>query len=853
MAQNQKLEAVDPRTLPIISNPSGATFIGYSGAAGAEQTCRVAFASMTPLFGVVQTTGTSILSVMSQKAVTDALAAKANISQVIDSSVSNSPSSYIVGLALAEKTDKKNFYNVSQGTNNFAFTSKIAARTAVLATYRALGQIIGYKLATGELIFEAFKGTILTGTGWTADTNWVSVGGIDSNLLPANTETTITTIVTTSMLRSGTLTSGVENANDTRLRTSYLNVSKKPFTVNIGPNYQFRVSYFDDLGTPMLPEQSTWSNSGSTDSNARGASNMRLVIRNLTDSKQIIEDLGLSIIRSQNILLSPYSDFVSSSLSDLIIVTPSSYLPNIYSPILLQGSLGTAGEEVSDLNRVYSEKVYVNKLPFDILLGEGFQFLTRYFNASGTVIYSDPAWTTGGGTFSQVSAVYIQTIIRRNPEAPTIPSDVTSFKVNTRTKGEKLVNLSRENVYNVLDYGVSTFNYDNSTAVQALVDLVAVNGGGTIFFPVGTYNFRAISGSGNSRAAIVPHSNVSFVGESITGTVLKMTAQGYYALFNRQDETKVNPLVGCKFSNFTVDAYDVHPTTTYTTVGKAFYFQNVVNGIFRDLIIKGTPSTSVGIDFLVNVIIDNVLVVEGGRLSDERRLGGSGIGIGLDFFDEENFIISNCTTIGCGNYGIFIESQRPFESVADKNARGMIIHNCISRNNKNTGIGVRTGRKVLIDGCVVYGNLNNGVELKWKIDGVKLSNCIISDNVGSGILIDTTTYNGYTADIKKLDLDNNLIYNNTTNGIEISGEIRPFADVTIKGNTIYDNPVSGINVKIPTTGLALKDNITKRNPKGLIISSNNQIDMIVDGNIFMEGTTFTPSQFTGNTDFNDLI
>ncbi|WP_165042874.1 hypothetical protein [Dysgonomonas sp. ZJ709] len=98
-----------------------------------------------------------------------------------------------------------------------------------------------------------------------------------------------------------------------------------------------------------------------------------------------------------------------------------------------------------------------------------------------------------------------------------------------------------------------------------------------------------------------------------------------------------------------------------------------------------------------------------------------------------------------------------------------------------------------------------------------------------------------------------MIYNNTTNRIEISGETRPFVDVTIKGNTIYDNPVSGINIKIPTTGLALKDNITKRNPKGLIISSNNQIDTIVDGNIFMEGTTFAPSQFTGNTDFNELL
>lgn len=117
---------------------------------------------------------TSTIKAPSNKSVYDALLQKANISQVIDSSVTNSPSSYVVGLALAEKTDKQEFYNVSRATANYAFTTKILARNAVISTRRAIGQIIAYKLSSGVWVLEQFKGTLIA--DWAVAANWSNVG-----------------------------------------------------------------------------------------------------------------------------------------------------------------------------------------------------------------------------------------------------------------------------------------------------------------------------------------------------------------------------------------------------------------------------------------------------------------------------------------------------------------------------------------------------------------------------------------------------------------------------------------------------------------------------------------------------
>lgn len=109
------------------------------------------------------------------------------------------------------------------------------------------------------------------------------------------------------------------------------------------------------------------------------------------------------------------------------------------------------------------------------------------------------------------------------------------------------------------------------------------------------------------------------------------------------------------------------------------------------------------------------------------------------------------------------------------------------------------------------------------------------------------------SDIKYMDINNNLIRNNTGNGINILGSGQTPKDIVIENNNIYGNALNGINVTIPTDGLALKGNMTKRNTKGLSVLSNNQLDTIIKSNVFMDEISVSSAQFTRVTGFNELI
>ena len=79
--------------------------------------------------------------------------------------------------------------------------------------------------------------------------------------------------------------------------------------------------------------------------------------------------------------------------------------------------------------------------------------------------------------------------------------------------------------YNVLDYGVSELSEDNSAALQIAIDEVNAQGGGILWIPKGTYNFKSSRvqvNNGNMEAAVWAKSKVSIIGESLSGTVLKM-------------------------------------------------------------------------------------------------------------------------------------------------------------------------------------------------------------------------------------------------------------------------------------------------------------------------------------------
>ena len=379
-----------------------------------------------------------------------------------------------------------------------------------------------------------------------------------------------------------------------------------------------------------------------------------------------------------------------------------------------------------------------------------------------------------------------------------------------------------DSYYRATDYGISTDAESNTLALQALIDEVSAKGGGIIFFPVGTYNFKQ-QGSFNYRWAVEMKSNVSIIGENIEKTVLKQTEEKPYSLFGRILDNgggAADPLTGCVFKNFTVDAYATGNVNH--VCGKAFFFQYVRDCVFRDLILRGTVATALGIDFLDRVVIDNVSCIDCGRTFTGNEAGTSGIGIGTAGWENENFIITNCICVGSGQYGIFIENQGIFYEGNVPYAKGCIISNCIVRNGINKGIGVRGGQNVTIIGCESYENTSHGIFIDNNCKNVKVLSCSSANNGGAGIYI-------------------------TPNNTE---------HLVIKGCTFVNNQAEGISVNVEAgkyaNKLCIQDCYTDGNSMGIDLSATYLEDCVILGNATLDGVN-NGTTFLGNTSFNNLI
>lgn len=376
-------------------------------------------------------------------------------------------------------------------------------------------------------------------------------------------------------------------------------------------------------------------------------------------------------------------------------------------------------------------------------------------------------------------------------------------------------------VYRATDYGISTAAEDNTPALQALIDTLSAKGGGIIFFPAGTYNFMRWTSS-NYRWAIEMKSNVSIIGENLETTVLKQTQEIAYSLFGRilaNGEGAEDPLTGCTFMNFTVDAYSTGNVNN--VCGKAFFFQYVRDCVFRDLRLMGTIATAMGIDFLDRVVIDNVSCIDCGRTFTGIEAGTSGIGIGTAGWENENFIVTNCICEGSGQYGIFIENQGIFYEGNVPYSKGCIISNCVVRNGINKGIGIRGGQNVTVIGCESYENASHGIFIDNNCKNVKVISCSGANNGGSGIFV-------------------------TPNNTE---------HLLIKGCTFVNNQAEGIKISVDSgksaNKLCIQDCYTDGNTIGMDLSADYLSDCVILGNATLDGVVKNTT-FTGNTTFNSL-
>jgi len=314
-------------------------------------------------------------------------------------------------------------------------------------------------------------------------------------------------------------------------------------------------------------------------------------------------------------------------------------------------------------------------------------------------------------------------------------------------------------VYDAAEYFVAPQMWDNSGRLQALVDKVHAEGGGTIQLGTGEYIFRS---------TVKWRSKVCLQGVSVQSTVLKMVGTTNWSLFIGESTKQGNfpAIESVRFEHFTVDAYEMKPSS-YVTDCKAFNIRPLTDAVFDDLILRGTPATALGVDFLNRVLINNVRVIEGGRNWSEGKGGGSGIGIGLRGYEDENFIITNCICVGCGNNGIFVEDQSRFGNGVNgrtpmTEGKGQIIRGNIVKNGRNHGISIQGARHISILDNLSYGNAGAGFYGNYFMSDVLISGNQLLDNRWGIYICPASNVKGFdgTGEFRDITIQNNVLRRN---------------------------------------------------------------------------------------------
>ena len=318
---------------------------------------------------------------------------------------------------------------------------------------------------------------------------------------------------------------------------------------------------------------------------------------------------------------------------------------------------------------------------------------------------------------------------------------------------------------------------DDSVAIQNAINKISENGGGTLYLPSG--NFKI-----NSR--IIWKTKVSLVGMGRFETML-------YPTFNTGSPIHydINWTLGhpenwhenCNFKDYGING-ELVKLDDYNVAVKGIFIQKLKNCEFRNLYIANICASGLGIDFLQNCVVDNVIAQNCGRVGNKDSDGASGIGIGTNGDLDENCSITNCFTKGCGKFGIFIEGQMGSTGLGSNSSKGITISNVITKEN-SFGIGVFACNYVTISNVQAYENLYHGLKM-YNSNHIQFDNCIFSENEYTGITLDSRTCTDIT-------FSNSKIFNNKKQGIRIYAPVEyEMKDIDIIDCKIFGNVGNGL-------------------------------------------------------------
>jgi hypothetical protein len=366
--------------------------------------------------------------------------------------------------------------------------------------------------------------------------------------------------------------------------------------------------------------------------------------------------------------------------------------------------------------------------------------------------------------------------------------------------------------FDVKQYGaLGDGAHDDTVGIQTAIDLCHASGGGTVYFPEGTY---IISENPDTPAfCITVASNVSLLGESKTGSVIKL--KDGQALFVRPVNVgnATTPAVNVEIKSLTVDGNKANQAVDEHKAG-IFVHDNSSLIHIVDCEIRDNAGDAIGTH---NFVSD--LVVERCELHDNDRHGVECSGGGQNRFTVRECLIYN-------NAGIPVNTEIEI-GVTDF----MVVNNYL----QSTGIAVAMdghndadrSSGMVIDGNVIIG----GVYCIWS-DRVRITNNRIAPTADCTV-VPVTVFRS---------VDDVVIANNTILFVpsEATNEI---AAILVQGTTDGEQPtnVRIIGNSITSTwgnGAAL---IFFNNAGSGLVAANSLVAVSGDYGVFFRTTTNPPA------------
>jgi polygalacturonase len=423
--------------------------------------------------------------------------------------------------------------------------------------------------------------------------------------------------------------------------------------------------------------------------------------------------------------------------------------------------------------------------------------------------------------------------------------------------------------FDVSDFGAEgNGTTDDTQAINKAITEAHKTGGGTVFFPKGTYKCLAVR----------PKSKVTLRGLGWGLSVLRGFNDGsdYGIVDGTGYFTEDNPLTEFNMFDLELDGAKMN-RSGYSYGRKGIGNQWIKNSIFQNVYVHDVPATAIGTDFTIDVYFLNCLVERCGTPGEVGNgIGSNGFGIGVNE-KTEAVEFTNCQALKIANNGFTLEAQ------SSQGIGYALIANCYAEKCGNAGYSNSGSQRVSISGCIdnaskwgVYISANagrsadqtiiTGCEFKGqKSHGVysdqsenkqtEVKGCMFSGCGGAGIHT-LGSYCSFTdntfKDCKKQAIlcspapgavgrgylfSDNLILN-CGSGIEVDSRHQALIGLLIKGNLIQDCKGTAIKIickpRVSTGDLAaalIEGNVCVGNPEPQIKVVGSSKNLVINNNL----------------------